>query len=366
MEIERMSSRTVWRRSRSATAVISLCVAAGITANAATIIDNGPPDQLHGSAMTHWMQAEAVTLGTSARLESVRFWSFEFPGGFAGSIEWQLYANGENNSPGALLYRSTATNVSHTATGFALGGSIPEFVCTFDITPISLKAGTYWLALHNGPLNNDPGRDRDGFFWEATASPGAIPSNGLEAPYNGSWFAHIFTGYPSKLAFQLMGVIAPRITAIASTGEPRGIEFTTTSGYNYRVAYKNALTDPAWTPVSGLEAVPGTGGIVQIIDPDPNVAARNSRYYKVTLSYDAAAVPRIASFTLENGYPRLSFTTASGYYYRVEYTNNPAIPSWAPVEGAGTISGTGNVVQISDPDLAVATQPRRVYRVLLF
>ena len=96
-------------------------------------------------------------------MENVKFWDFEGIGSFVGSIVWQIYSNAENNRPGALLFNGTSTNLTHVATGFIVFG-YAEYITTFDIAPVSLPAGTYWLALHNGPLTNDTNLGR--VYWE--------------------------------------------------------------------------------------------------------------------------------------------------------------------------------------------------------
>ncbi len=62
---------------------------------------------------------------------------------------------------GPAVFTGTSTNLTHVATGFIFFGYL-EYITTFDITPVSLPAGAYWLALHNGPLTNDTNFSRIG------------------------------------------------------------------------------------------------------------------------------------------------------------------------------------------------------------
>ena len=67
----------------------------------------------------------------------------------------------------------------------------------------------------------------------------------------------------------------PAFTQFAYNGNIFSLSFQTLCGFNYQVQYKNALTDPAWTP---LPAVSGTGGIVTVQDtPTP----QQMRFYRV-------------------------------------------------------------------------------------
>jgi hypothetical protein len=49
------------------------------------------------------------------------------------------------------------------------------------------------------------------------------------------------------------------------------------------VEYKNSLTDVSWTPLANAQNVSGTGGVVQISDPDPNIGNVPHRFYRVVL-----------------------------------------------------------------------------------
>ena len=60
-----------------------------------------------------------------------------------------------------------------------------------------------------------------------------------------------------------------------SPGTGVSINFPSQAGFNYVLEYKNALNDPAWTP---LPAVAGTGGVMVLQDTNAPVA---SRYYRV-------------------------------------------------------------------------------------
>ena len=61
------------------------------------------------------------------------------------------------------------------------------------------------------------------------------------------------------------------------------INFTSVAGEQYRVEYKNVLNAGSWTTLPGAETVFGTGGVMQITDPDPNVRSLPRRFYRVVL-----------------------------------------------------------------------------------
>ena len=61
--------------------------------------------------------------------------------------------------------------------------------------------------------------------------------------------------------------------------------FTTVTGQNYKVEFKNNLSDVSWTTVSGASNIAGTGGTQMGNDPDPNVGngTVKRRFYRVTV-----------------------------------------------------------------------------------
>jgi hypothetical protein len=72
-----------------------------------------------------------------------------------------------------------------------------------------------------------------------------------------------------------------RITQVdLSSGAPQ-ISFTTLNGRFHRVERKNSLTDSDWTALSNATSVPGTGGVVQVSDPEPGAASLPMRFYRV-------------------------------------------------------------------------------------
>ncbi|HEX8077274.1 MAG TPA: hypothetical protein VF511_05625, partial [Chthoniobacterales bacterium] len=168
---------------------VFLCLLlAGTTTNAGTVYDNGPPDGNTGFGLTHWMQADDFTLTRATRLESMTFWDQQVGTGNFSDAQHphdyflvRIYANTAGNTPGALLYDGRSTNLNRGPdTENPPDGFYPRFVNTFNFQngPIDLPAGTYWIALHNGPFSNDispvvpPGGGSpvilEVFFWSAT------------------------------------------------------------------------------------------------------------------------------------------------------------------------------------------------------
>lgn len=328
---------------------------------AAIIFDNGLPDRAgHGSEMTHWIEADDFTLTEPARIETITFWDIETTGRFSSTVVWQIYANSPSGGPGALLYSGAVTDANHVATGFFVD-SRQEYVTTINIVPASLPRGTYWLGLHNGLLSNTQNLN---VYWETTDTGSGLASQHRIAPFNGSWFTNAFPPLPPDFAFRLEGAVAPKLEGVGNKGGVPWLSFTTAHGYNYRVDYKTGVGDQRWTPLSGAENLVGTGELVQVSDHSAN--AGSHRFYRVSLAYDTSITPAIATFGVENSHPQISFATAIGYYYSLEFKNDLSDASWQPVTRAETIRGTGDIVSITDPDIDTTTQGRRFYRVVIF
>ena len=134
--------------------------------------------------MTYYFVAEDFTLTQAVTINLARFWNIgDFPPGccYDGSITWGIYSTGPcvpacgvgSSQPLTALYGPTTTNaVTRTPTG----GPNDEFQNDVALPSVTLPAGTYWLALHNGPLTTNSfqtGNPSGSFSWETTT--GIVP-----------------------------------------------------------------------------------------------------------------------------------------------------------------------------------------------
>jgi hypothetical protein len=99
----------------------------------------------------------------------------------------------------------------------------------------------------------------------------------VQAVDAGSYRVRVSNALGSVLseAAVLRVLVSPTITAVTNNGSRAEVSFTTLSGLNYVVEYRNAVNSGAW---SVLASAPGTGGVVTIMDPGALVA---SRFYRV-------------------------------------------------------------------------------------
>jgi len=267
-----------------------------VNCGAATVYDNGlpyrpdPPALATGYEMTYVLiptlgltvvvEADDFTLTAPARLNGVMFYDLENGAGFAGSIVWGIYSNA-SDAPGVLLYSGAADGVSHVSTGF-VAGNYSEYVNTFTLPSITLPAGSYWLALHNGPITNDSSGH---LYWEKADGAGTRPSEAeFVNLFPGSWFSNSSPNAPTaELLFQLIGVPCPSVTAVLRVNGRPQITFTTVANESYRVEYTDVLPTSTWTPVPGAEQIAGTGNTVQVTDPSQNLGIIRDRFYRAVL-----------------------------------------------------------------------------------
>ena len=210
-----MKPNSIWKA-----AALALAWQAASPALAATVWDNGAPATVvtGGSVMTDTIQAEDFTLLTTTDLTGITFWDLQgVTGDYLGSINYQIYAG----SPGGTLVASGSATPTRTAAGTVLGYS--QFQNDFAVSITGLVAGTYWLALHDGPVASTSFAD---FYWSwadlnATNAP---TTRGLElglAPLATSW-----TTNEQEHAFLITGVSSvPELTPAAMLGLGLGAVF---------------------------------------------------------------------------------------------------------------------------------------------
>src|ERR1035438_4292358 len=148
--------------------IIPLLLGATTLFAGTVVYDNGAPNQQSGNEMTEWIQAEDFTLAQTTTITGVNFWTIEAGGGYAGSIWYSIYTDSGGQPSVATPLAgdfSQGADLTRDATGNVVVG-LNEYAYSFDIQPFVAVAGqTYWLALHNGALDNNA---RAEVYWETT------------------------------------------------------------------------------------------------------------------------------------------------------------------------------------------------------
>ncbi|MBL8237040.1 MAG: PEP-CTERM sorting domain-containing protein [Bryobacterales bacterium] len=155
------------------------------SAGAAPLYVNGAPTDTSGNEMTSYVQAEAFQLTSASTLTGARIWGFYFGDlgrGYLGSLSWQIYADA-SNQPGYMLYSGIATPLLSGGTSNCCDGISIQM--DFSLPSIALAAGTYWLGLHNGPMNETA---TEYFYWQTSAENGTGKGKEQAAPFgNTAW-----------------------------------------------------------------------------------------------------------------------------------------------------------------------------------
>ncbi len=180
-------------------------------AAAQVVYDNGAPDGVGGNEMTNWIQADDFTLSSPATIGGIRFWAVEDQAdAYQGSIFWQIM-NSAGSQPGTTVWGGGMASPTRAIDGTSAG--LTQYRYDFAISPLSLSSGTYYLALHNGPLTTDY---RAGMYWSTSAGQGGMPGVEDQTPFDGVW-----TSNGSEHAFALYGAgqsVVPEPATIALTG----------------------------------------------------------------------------------------------------------------------------------------------------
>jgi hypothetical protein len=178
------------------------------------IFDNGSSNQDDGWEMTQYWEADDFVLQDWTRISGFKFWNYARTGAFTGSITWEIYTNSSSNTPGRLIWTGTSSGVTHSLTGFDLFGTLFEGITTFQISPLTLERGTYWVAFHNGPRTYLT----RGMFWAPSGKrkTSGTPSHSRQTQSTGPWYSNDYPGMSPDLAFQIFGQIVPPLTTTQS------------------------------------------------------------------------------------------------------------------------------------------------------
>lgn len=78
-------------------------------------------------------------------------------------------------------------------------------------------------------------------------------------------------------------VAPPVVTEFKFVNESPRVSFETLPGKTYRVERNDSLADGNWVVLSNAANIAGTGGVIQVSDPQPGVGSLARRFYRVLL-----------------------------------------------------------------------------------
>jgi len=183
-----------------------LVLGLALSAQASTI-GNGPPNQSGGSDLNSFLEADNFNSGGNTGITHVQFWALATGlADFTGTVGWGFYTDAAG-TPGVAVAsgNSAATMV---ATGAAQTLGLDEYAVNFDVNVPVATNTVYWLVLHNGPSNTDPGTS---FYW--AWSSGASGNSQNQFLGDTAW-----VGNDAELAFQVTAVPEPASLSLIAGG----------------------------------------------------------------------------------------------------------------------------------------------------
>ena len=198
---------------RVLTAAAFMVSVAGRASADPIVYNNGGPNGIDGFAMGDFNEADDFTLSGTTIITDVHFWNLQGTvDDYSGSIAWAIY-NNASGAPGSVVASGVASP-THTSTGGSVSG-LGEYTNDFNIAPLTLGLGHYWISLHDGPLTNNTFRD---FYWETANPNGTLSSMAYDLVGTPGWFPN-----SSELAFNLTGQAIPEPTSLALLATGAGL-----------------------------------------------------------------------------------------------------------------------------------------------
>jgi len=165
-------------------------------ARADFLFSQGPPNG-NGHTITDARLADDFSLPAASSLNEIEFW---YNAQFIDDLSDVTYAIYDNSAGSLGLMEA-----SETISTLSLSSDSGFFLADFQITPLNLAPGTYWLELHagtsltddNGGLNIDWIATDDNATAIALSNPVGLP----DTPVNVSGF--------DQYSFQLIGTAVP-------------------------------------------------------------------------------------------------------------------------------------------------------------
>ena len=156
--------------------LVVLCLAALSAMAQQTLYTNGPINGTTDSWPFNFgfVVSDSFTLSSAATVDQFTFGTFTFPGDVLVSAEVEI----TSAEFGGTTYSDQVVNFTQSD---CRGNQYGFNVCvqTGNLSPVNLAAGTYWLNLDNGVVN-----DGDPMYWDENSGPshasfstvGTIPS----------------------------------------------------------------------------------------------------------------------------------------------------------------------------------------------
>lgn len=286
-----------------------------------------------------WIEAEAQWPDGRRAFAVTNFFSTDGPPFVSVAAVNPLAIVGTTSYGTFSFSRTGATNAPLTL-NISLNGTAVGGVDYPVPAPVIIPAGALAATLPIVAVTNSAGLNPETIVLSLEGSPG----------YR--------TGSPASATVALVN-LAPQSTNFTGSF-PNGftIQWSSIPGFAYQVAYKNNLSDAAWTVLTGKLVAVSTN----LSWTDDSAAGVTQRFYQVT-----ASDPDVAQLLLPASNPvpagggmTFAWTSLPGQTYSVQFKNNLAETGWTDLSGPVTATNT----LTSWADTLTTGVPQRFYRIV--
>ena len=221
------------RNSLRMTGLLITLLTTGAPAAAQTVYNNGAPNGQAGfDIFNDYRAADDFTSTGTFSFDLIRFWGL-LPTGMtsAPNIFWEILNDAGTGVPGTTSLASGSAVAHSTLRAPIAGTGFDSWQFDLLITRQMFGAGTFWLALHDGPIG---GVTDSTLLWETTGA-GSGSQFAVELLPNGEWSGnmggnlafslHDTTVTPEPVSIVLLGsgllgLAGARLRRRKSTGDP--------------------------------------------------------------------------------------------------------------------------------------------------
>ena len=195
-------------------AALLLFFAVSVAGLSGTIWNNGPPNGVDEWTINDSIvEADDFVLAAPTRITRINFSAASDVNTAVIALNYSLYSS-TAGLPATLVEQGAAQNLVATPAGMVACCGSFRFATSFDITPVSLRAGSYWLALYDAS-NGTSFR----VYWDTTAD--LLDTSGFAQAFEPN-FAFTVIGvsgpFGRDLSFSLQDVPEPSTTILSFVG----------------------------------------------------------------------------------------------------------------------------------------------------
>ncbi len=197
-------------------AVLALALIVSAPLGAQVVFNGGSPASGTGNSanISSMRVANSFQFSANSTVGTVRFWGFGAPA----TVDWGIYSdNTTTRTPGNFVEGGSVTPTAGVTTD---AGGVTVTSYSFNISPVTLSAGDWWLALHNGTSPTD--FSSSSFYWAVATGGDARPYGAFRYQTSGqatdSWNTCNSYCYDDAFTLSAPVTVTPEPTSFALLG----------------------------------------------------------------------------------------------------------------------------------------------------